>query len=185
MSAANNPPKETVEIPGFDGFYRIGNDGCVWSCRKRGHIPNQRGPWKIKSDSRERVKPGYYRRIIQLCKPENPKTFKVHHLVAEAFIGPRPNGMQCLHKDGNGENNNARNLSGGTQSENEKDKIEHGKSNRGNQCSGRAKLSPKDVSKIRELYKSQSYDYSHIAKMFNVSETNIRSICHRNSWRYL
>ena len=35
---------------------------------------------------------------------------RIHHLVAEAFIGDRPKGMVVHHIDGNKQNNNATNL---------------------------------------------------------------------------
>lgn len=50
----------------------------------------------------------------------------VHHLVAEAFIGPRPAGLEIRHLDGDSRNNAAANLRYGTHSENELDKVRHG-----------------------------------------------------------
>ena len=51
---------------------------------------------------------------------------RVHVLVAEAFIGPRPEGMNILHSDDNPENNKAENIRYGTQSENLKDSVRNG-----------------------------------------------------------
>lgn len=52
----------------------------------------------------------------------------VHALVAEAFIGPRPNGLQVRHLDGSKNNNRPCNLVYGTAAENAADKALHGTS---------------------------------------------------------
>lgn len=46
------------------------------------------------------------------------KVFRVHDLVARAFLGPRPDGAEVLHKDGSRDNNAASNLEYGTRSKN-------------------------------------------------------------------
>ena len=56
----------------------------------------------------------------------NGKMRKVHHLVAEAFICPRPDGMLCLHKDDDKFNNTPENLYWGTQSQNQQDSLRNG-----------------------------------------------------------
>jgi hypothetical protein len=50
----------------------------------------------------------------------------VHSLVAETFIGPRPEGMEVCHSDGDPANNRVGNLRYGTRSDNELDKVRHG-----------------------------------------------------------
>lgn len=47
----------------------------------------------------------------------------VHHLVLEAFVGPRPPGMEACHFDGNAQNNRLENLRWGTSAENKADAI--------------------------------------------------------------
>ena len=42
----------------------------------------------------------------------------VHELVLEAFVGPRPTGLECLHADDVPSNNKLGNLRWGTRSEN-------------------------------------------------------------------
>jgi hypothetical protein len=53
----------------------------------------------------------------------------VHLLVAEAFIGPKPEGQQTRHRDGNPDNNQATNLHYGTRGDNQRDSVEHGTHN--------------------------------------------------------
>jgi hypothetical protein len=50
----------------------------------------------------------------------------VHHLVLEAFVGPRPAGRQAAHGDGDKANNVVTNLRWATRKENEGDKVRHG-----------------------------------------------------------
>lgn len=50
-------------------------------------------------------------------------TRKVHRLVAEAFLGPLPDGLQTRHLDGNNRNNTVANLAYGTQLENMADRV--------------------------------------------------------------
>ena len=56
------------------------------------------------------------------------QTFKrrVHRLVMEAFVGPRPDGLETRHIDGDHTNNHLSNLRYGTGSENSFDAMSHG-----------------------------------------------------------
>jgi molybdenum cofactor biosynthesis enzyme MoaA len=74
-----------------------------------------------------RVSNGDGYRVVTFHSDSAPSVQRyVHHLVAELFIGPRPEGHQVRHFDGNSANNAATNLRYGTQSENELDKVRHG-----------------------------------------------------------
>lgn len=50
----------------------------------------------------------------------------VHHLVLETFIGPRPDGQQTRHLNGDRGDNRLSNLAWGTAAENAADKVRHG-----------------------------------------------------------
>jgi hypothetical protein len=68
--------------------------------------------------------------FVVLSRP--PRLFAnrmIHVLVTGAFIGPRPDGMQVRHLDGNKLNNRTENLSYGTPSENQFDRTKHGTNN--------------------------------------------------------
>jgi hypothetical protein len=70
---------------------------------------------------------GYLR--IPLAEPDRPgrpRSRYIHHLVAEAFLGPRPAGLKVRYIDGDALNNALSNLKYGTHSENELDKVRHG-----------------------------------------------------------
>ena len=60
--------------------------------------------------------PGYP--FVVLCQNGQTKGFNVHALVAEAFIGPRPEGWVVDHMDRDRTNNNVENLRYLTREEN-------------------------------------------------------------------
>lgn len=65
-------------------------------------------------------------RALMLRNSTGPHRFYVHRLVAAAFVGPCPEGMEVRHLDGNKLNNAVRNLTYGTPSENNFDRVRHG-----------------------------------------------------------
>lgn len=58
-------------------------------------------------------------------------TLLIHRLVLETFMGPCPEGMECLHEDGIRWNNVLTNLRWGTHVENAQDMARHGRSPKG------------------------------------------------------
>lgn len=65
-------------------------------------------------------------RQVTLRHDGDRKYATVHALVAEAFHGPRPEGMEVRHLDGSRTNNQPANLRWGTASENRYDSVRHG-----------------------------------------------------------
>lgn len=113
--------EEWRDIPGWQG-YRVSNRGNVECCRKirkRGDP----GGWRRKTLTVNTH--GYYQ-VAVCCGDANKANLIVHRLVARVFIGPRPDGMQVAHGDGNKLNNDIRNLRYATPKENNADKAEHG-----------------------------------------------------------
>lgn len=66
------------------------------------------------------------RRVISLYKNNKRTARKVHQLVLEAFVGPRPDGMEGCHNNGNPSDNRVENLRWDTPSNNSLDKQLHG-----------------------------------------------------------
>lgn len=67
-----------------------------------------------------------YRRV-SLSKPGGRRLAGVHSLVAAAFIGPRPDGLEIRHLNGDPLDNVVTNLTYGTRSENMQDRLRHGR----------------------------------------------------------
>jgi len=109
-----------------------------------------------------------------------PFHFAIHILVAEAFIGPRPPGMEVAHWDGDQLNSTVGNLRYATPQENADDRIRHGTVPRGERHWA-SKLSDEKVRQIR----STSHPHKEVAVQFGISESMIRLIRTRKSWRHV
>lgn len=94
--------------------YEVSNRGRIRSHVRRS--PRILQPWLVK---------GYPMVGFQRIGGRRPCQL-VHVLVAEAFIGPRPEGLQVRHLDGNRLNSDVANLAYGTPTENSEDTIAHG-----------------------------------------------------------
>jgi hypothetical protein len=108
--------EEWRPIPGWEGAYEASNLGRVRSLRG-GHR------WGRVLKPHIRTTSGGY---PQVSLGLNGTTC-VHVCVAGAFLGPRPPGHQVRHLDGDPLNNRVENLAWGTPSENQHDKIQHGR----------------------------------------------------------
>lgn len=63
---------------------------------------------------------------VYLTRNSKKMTAKVHQLVLEAFVGPRPEGMVTRHLNGDPSDNRLTNLAWGTHAENNADTVQHG-----------------------------------------------------------
>ena len=79
-----------MDIIGYEGFYKIYDDGRVFSVRSDKFIK----PF---------ISRGYY--TFSLYKNGKRKNIRIHILLATHFIGERPIGMQIDHIDRNPLNN--------------------------------------------------------------------------------
>ena len=85
------------DIKGYEGLYQVSNLGNIKSFGYG------------KAILLKQFKDGKYL-SVNLCKDKKHKKYKVHRLVAEAFI-PNPNNLPIInHKDENKYNNNVENL---------------------------------------------------------------------------
>ena len=100
-------------IPGCPG-YHASDDGRIWSSRRRVHVAGRRGavydcdgPMReLRAFDRRRPngKPSPYLSV------NIGRNRYVHHLVALAFLGPRPEGAEVCHGPGGSRDNSATNL---------------------------------------------------------------------------
>lgn len=100
-------------VVGYEDRYEVSDRGDVRSLRTGRTL------------SLNRISEGY--RSVRLYGADTPpREVKVHRVMLEAFVGPRPEGMLTRHLDGNHLNNTLSNLAYGTYSENAKDAVRHG-----------------------------------------------------------
>jgi|SRR5689334_4212771 len=158
---------EWRSVPNTDGYYEVSDTGLVRSWCNSRH-PRRKEPLILKYGTL----PKGHKQVSIFTK-----TRLVHHLVLEAFVGPRPSGMETRHLDGNPANNTLQNLCYGVPKENHVDRIKHGVSNRGKG----GKLRVQDVLEIRASNAQQKV----LAREFGVSQTTISEIKRHRKWSWL
>lgn len=167
-----------LPVVGFEGKYKISSYGRCLSLNY-----NRTKKEKILKLC---VSGKYF--FVNLAKYGFNYPYRIHSLVCTAFHGSRPSKKhQVAHYDGNSKNNHISNLRWATQSENENDKIMHGKSNIGERC-GSAILSTEDVKYIRKNFLRTGYKKSNakeLAEKFNTKIANIWQIIHRKTWKHI
>ena len=128
LRAVGNTPDITEiwrPVLGQEGRYEVSSHGRVKTLARMGIRKDG-----SKSPVTERIRKliidetGYA--LVSFPTPNGPRQRFVHRVVLEAFVGPRPEGMECRHLDGNPLNNRLENLCWGTPSENAWDRVHHG-----------------------------------------------------------
>jgi DNA-binding XRE family transcriptional regulator len=116
-------------------------------------VPNSHGQYRIKLQ-------GKWRQIA--------------HIMLEKFVGPRPEGHEALHCNGDNSNNSVENLRWGTHSENENDKIAHGTA---------YKTTWEQAQEIKRLYAAGGESQRSLAKKYGVTKPTIAHILHGRTHR--
>jgi hypothetical protein len=162
---------EYRDVPGYQGDYQVSRNGLVRSL-KRG----------VKVMSPAVARTGYWQ--INLYLSGKVKHHYVHRLVAEAWIGPIPDGFEVNHRDGDKSNNKVSNLEIVTARQNIHHAIALGliPPVRG-ENSPRAKLKEDEVREIRRL--KGTIRVGEVAKRFGVSERTVYCIWEGKTWRHV
>lgn len=118
--------EEWRPAPGYEGFYEVSDQGVVRSV-DRVDIRGRRLRGRV---LKVRPLPNGRPRV---CLSLNGRSFDVYpyHLVLLAFVGPKPEGMECLHWDDDSNNNAVENLRWGTRTDNMRDMSRNGIGNAG------------------------------------------------------
>lgn len=176
LTEADFAAEEWRPVLGYEGRYSVSSLGRVRS-------EPRTCPGKLGST---RTLPGVLRTptadssgYLHVClgNGHGNRSFEVARLVAEAFLGPKPPGMQVCHNDGNRINNVVRNLRYDTREGNAADRLLHGTHCRGER-SCRAKLTRQQVDLIRADVRS----CRRLAKLFSVHHSTISSVRRGKSW---
>jgi hypothetical protein len=154
-------------VVGYEGLYEVSDSGRLRNTRT--------GHEKAYTINRRENRP-----FVGLWRNNRIKIFKPHTLVMTAFVGSRPQGMECCHNDGNPWNNRLENLRWDTPRNNQLDRIKHGTSNRGERCAA-AKLTEAQVLAIRADTRKQKA----IAAEYGVRDNTISRIKSGKRWGHL
>lgn len=177
--------EEWRPVVGYERFYSVSSLGRVRTETKRAWVPKGH---ILAPNPRRR---NYL--SVGLQDERERKRHSLHAVVAAAFIGPRPEGMQINHKDGDPRNNRPENLEYCTCLQNIRHSIETGLKPPGpyvrihQACGERipwSRLTEREVRQIRGLARA-GRGQSEIAREFSVSPSAIRKIIFRRSWKHV
>lgn len=124
----------------------------------------------------------------------SPQTKMVHTLVAQAFLGARPDGLVINHKDLNKWNNRVNNLEYVTQMENHLharqnrdswDTTHLDKNRRYGEEVNTAKLTADQVREIRRLYSEENVSNKELRRLYGISKGQVSKIVLRQNWKHI
>lgn len=171
-------------VLGYEGLYEVSDQGRVrsvdrWLVCRDGQRQWHRGKVLKQLDNNN----GYQGvSLSNLCRGTKPKRVHVHSLVLNSFVGPRPDGHQAAHGDGDRSNNRLSNLRWATVSDNHADKLKHGTHQLGEQ-NPVAVLNKDAVIAIRKNYRHGLG--STLAQQYGVSTGTIYAVVKRRTWAWL
>lgn len=168
-----------LPVVGFEGLYEVSDLGRVRSVDRWIQRRSKTGtphPHRLRGRLLTPLArdPRYW--SVQLG---NGNMRRVHDLVAEAFIGPRPLGQMVLHADDDGHHNAASNLRYGSNRENRADHRRNS-AERGRLLRSDGRLLASDVVHIKALLPSTSPRV--IARAWGVSRGCIEGIKRGVNW---
>ena len=157
-------------------FYEASSDGRVRSVSRIRQTSNG----QVRRYRSKELSPSSQNQHGHLKVQAGGKSHYVHRLVAEAFLGECPDGLQVAHCDGNATNNAVSNLRYCTATENNRDKIDHGTHRNGEKHPG-AKLTAQEVAAVRRAI-SMGFKQKDIAESLGVCRSTIGAIATGRSW---
>lgn len=160
-------------IKAFPG-YEVSNLGRVRSYR-------QQTP-KILSNCLD--KPDGYPRVGLFRREKGRRTFFVHRLVLETFVGACPIGYQCNHKNTTKTDNRLSNLEWVPPGINMMHAYKLGLYSKEGTMHHNAQLKDEDIKEIRKLA-AQGFSSPLIAGMFKVKRRQISRIISREQWSHI
>lgn len=173
MDSVDSTAEEWRPVIGMETLYSVSSFGRIRSDQKRGYRPAGR----ILKLGHSR---GWYAEITLFpVKPDGTTDrhiYRVHRLVAEAFLGPCPPKYEVNHKDANKDNPRLDNLEYVTKSGNMKHAYDLGLL-----TLPKPKLTPDDVRHIRKLLAS-GLTQKKISLMYGVCQTTIGLINTGRRW---
>lgn len=164
-----------VAIEGYIGIYAVSDDGQVMSMNyAKSGLPGIMTP---------RLRRGY-QSVFLRKKGNRGRNVTVHSLVASAFIGPRLDGLEVNHKDGNKLNNNVENLEYVTRSENAKHACKLYLIDSRGEKHSQHKLTALQVEEILSALQNGSR-VGELAKKYGVDQSQISHIKAGRAWRHI
>lgn len=162
------------DIPGYEGMYQASTFGRVRSLPRevvRKHAHGGHAVWRYAG----RVLAAKAKNCGHINVSLGANNSKlVHRLVLETFVGPCPQGMECLHRDGNPANNCLDNLHWGTRHENRADIRRHAQMYRRRQ--GSTWLAEDTIRSIKRELAGRQVTQRMLAAKYGVHVNTINNI---------
>ena len=175
-------PEFFKDVPGFPN-YMVSVTGLIYS-KPRRSVPIGRkgshlcgGAFKVP----QTTPAGHL--ACSLMRSKQSVNRRVGAWVLDAFVGTKPDGMECCHVDGDPLNNAIGNLRWDTHASNMADSSRHGTHVRGEQHPS-AKLTEEQVIYIRRM-RTGGTPARELAETYGVCVDTIRSAANGRKWSYL
>ena len=160
---------EWKAVSGYEGLYEVSSDGAVRSIPRLGSHG--------KELKQNKTRHGYL--DVCLSKNNKKKRFKVHRLVALAFIANDLNKPEVNHKNGVKTDNRVCNLEWVTRSENERHAFKNGLKS-SEICKTKKALEASNKAHRRLVVRSDGKEYASIEDAANDvrgDQSNISKVC--------
>ena len=173
------------DIEGYEGLYQVSNLGRVKSTSRYCYDTKRKHYRKLSEKILKQaiLNPKYY--VVSLTKNGKQRTYRVHRLVAKAFL-PNPNNYPIInHIDCNKLNNNVNNLEWCTHKHNSQEAIKNNPSiskglkrwnnkfGREHNRSKKVYQIDKDTNEIIQMF----YGISEASRKTGICSTNIGNCC--------
>jgi hypothetical protein len=171
------------DIEGYEGYYQVSNMGRVKSLAREVICNNGIRILKEKIRKQHTNRHLGYN-YVMLSKDNKQINYRVHRLVADAFIPNPYKKPQVNHIDKVKTNNKVYNLEWCTQEENMKHSYIDELSPKGER-SHYSKLKEKDILEIRHKYSFCDYTLERLSDEYKSSKSNISLIVNGVTWKHI
>jgi HNH endonuclease/NUMOD4 motif len=176
-----------LPVVGYEGVYDVSDAGRIRRVGRAARNGNGHGGGaRIGRILKPQKHRGGYR-AIQLWKDGKLRNFLIHILVAQAFIGPVPEGKEVNHDDGDKPNCAVSNLEYLTRADNMKHAYRTGlrvaKPIIVGETHHNAKLTMEKAREIRRRYKPRVCSLKMLAREFDLDHKTIHSVISHKTWR--